>query len=527
MPSRESLIASLMQTLPESLTLSDLSALYPLAERLQTKRDLEKSLLAFTKYFFKAWKGEEFIENWHHVKICEALEAVERGEIKNLLINLPPRYSKTEIAVKNWIARCMGKNPRAKFIHLSYSDDLALDNSSEIKDLIRSDEFQQLWPLRLKDDSQSKKKWYTQQGGGVYAAAAGGAITGFGAGSTVYNPDIFGGAIVIDDPLKADHAFSETEREKVNRRLVNTIQSRRNDPHHTPIVIIMQRLHEDDMSGFVLAGGMGEEFHHLKIPAISDGVALWPAKHTLDMLLALKAADSFTFSGQYMQEPSPEEGSFFLREHLRYYDTAPQHMRTYISSDYAVTEGGGDWTVHLVVGVDPRDDIYLLDMWRDRTDSLTWVEALLDMAARYKPLELIGEKGQIDRSVKPLLRKRMQERKQYYYERTYNMPKGGSDRSAKEISAQAIRGRFAQGKVYLPRHAPWVADLIHEMMMFPAGKHDDQIDCLALIGRRLAELVAAVVPKVPADPIQEMLKPKTFNDLLAESRRMRKARESY
>jgi len=233
--------------------------------------------------------------------IFDALERVVRGETRRLIINIPPRYSKTEIAVKMFVAWCMANNPAAKFIHLSYSDDLALDNSSAIRDLIKSQEFQRFFPMALRTDSDSKKKWMTEARGGLYATAAGGAITGFGAGGMgrVYcgngSPaDGFAGCIILDDALKPDDAFSDTMRDRINRRYTNTIASRTNSPE-TPVVVIMQRLHENDMAGFLLNGGSGEEWEHICLPAITpEGEALWPEKHSIEMLRQMEEADPYT-----------------------------------------------------------------------------------------------------------------------------------------------------------------------------------------------------------------------------------------
>ena len=324
----------------------------------------ESDLLFFTRYFFKAQTGQKFICAGLHAQIVAALMSVVRGEIKNLIINVPPRYGKTELAVIKFIAWCIALNPAAKFIHLSYSDDLALDNSGKVKELVESEEYQIFWPVRLKQDSKSKKKWYTEAGGGLYATAAGGPLTGFGAGSTVEGDGLFHGAIIIDDPHKVDDIYSDIERAKVTHRLNTTIKSRRNS-RHTPIVIIMQRLHEEDMAGFALAGGMGEEFHLLKLQALNpDGTALWDFKHTAGELRQMQLTDPYGFSGQYQQEPSPEDGEFFKRAWVKWYDlpSMPKHMRFYGASDYAVTADGGDFTVHLVVGVDPNDDIYIVDL---------------------------------------------------------------------------------------------------------------------------------------------------------------------
>lgn len=475
----------------------------------------EHDLLFFTRYFFKAQTGHKFIVAGLHEQIRDVLMRVVRGEIRNLIINIPPRYGKTEIAVIKFIAWCIALNPAAKFIHLSYSDDLALDNSSKIKELIESDEFQRFWPVKLKQDSKSKKKWYTEAGGGLYATAAGGPLTGFGAGSTV-DDGKFHGAIVIDDPHKVDDAASELERKKVTARLNSTIKSRRNS-RNTPIIIIMQRLHEEDMTGFAMAGGMGEEFSQLTLRALrEDGTALWDFKHTGDELRQMQRTDPYGFSGQYQQEPSPEDGEFFKREWLSYYDELPKHLRMYGASDYAVTADGGDYTVHLVAGVDPNDDIYLADLWRGRTDSLEWVEVLLDLIVRHKPLEWAEEGGQIRRSLDPLITKRQAERKAFCYRKQF------TSATDKPTRAQAIRGRMAQRKVYLPKHAAWAEPLIRELLQFPNGKHDDQVDALSLLGRMLAEMVAADKPK-ESKP-WEVPPPPTLNQMLEDHIR-RKRRE--
>lgn len=412
--------------------------------------------------------------------IAEALAKVKRGEIRNLLINIPPRYGKTELAVINWIAQCLADNPRAKFIHLSYSDDLALDNSSKARDLIRSDEFQALWPLKLKDDADSKKKWYTEQGGGLYATAAGGAITGFGAGVTEDTDDgLFYGAIIIDDPLKVDDAAREGERARINDRLNSTIKSRRNS-RKTPIIIIMQRLHEEDMSGFVLAGKMGETFHHLKLQALRpDNTALWPYKHTTDELKNMKAADPFGFSGQYQQEPSPEDGTYFKREWFKRFNLGeqPQVLSKYGASDYAVTKDGGDFTEHGVGGFDDKEDLWFVDWWSGQTSADVWIEQEAKLVADNDPILWVGEAGVIQKSIEPFLEKEMRGKRYYRHEWLSST----KDKAARARSFQALA---AQGKVHIP-NTPWGESLIFQLLQFPAGKYDDKVDVCGLFGRLL------------------------------------------
>jgi hypothetical protein len=280
-----------------------------------------QSFLFFIRFFYKINHNRKFIVNDHHVIICDALEKVLRGETKRLIINVSPRYGKTEIAVKNFIAYGLALNPSAKFIHLTYAAKLALDNSEEAKDIITREIYQRMFPVAIKRDSKAKDKWYTTSGGGVYAAAAGGQVTGFGAGRVdeeeIIDPgtldefigsamikEEFGGAIIIDDPIKPDDAFSDVKRNRVNERFENTIRNRVNS-RNTPIIVIGQRVHEEDLCGYLMKTEPGE-WTVLKLPCLKDdGTALWEMKHTVDELLHLNSISSYVFESQYQQDPKP------------------------------------------------------------------------------------------------------------------------------------------------------------------------------------------------------------------------------
>lgn len=285
-----------------------------------------KSTLNFTRYFFKAMQKKKFVIGEHHRRVCEALDKVLRGETRRLIINIAPRFGKTELAVKQFIAEGLAINPAAKFIHLSYSGNLAMDNSVAIKDIVKSEAYQQIFNTRIKDGSDTKNRWETEQGGGVYATSTLGQITGFGAGAVdVPNePYKFAGAIVIDDPIKPEDALSDIMRERVNRRFETTIRNRVNS-RNTPIIIIMQRLHENDLCGY-LTSNEPEEWEVVSLPCIytdDEGQphSLWDFKFTLDELHKLKLINSFVFDTQYMQNPKPLEGLMY--EHFRTYETLP------------------------------------------------------------------------------------------------------------------------------------------------------------------------------------------------------------
>lgn len=227
---------------------------------------LENDGIQFMRYFFKHREGTKMLRNWHHYVIEYVLQAVYDGKINRLVVNIAPGYSKTEQVVLNFIARGLAINPRSKYIHASYSGDLAQENSSKIKEMVGGEQFQELWPMDIRVDSKGKKRWFTEKGGGMLAAPAGGQITGFRAGRMESG---FTGAFVIDDPVKPDDAYSAVKRNAINNRFNNTMRSRL-AVEEVPMIIIMQRIHEDDMSGYLLKGGSGDKWHHLVIPTLLD-----------------------------------------------------------------------------------------------------------------------------------------------------------------------------------------------------------------------------------------------------------------
>lgn len=233
-------------------------------EKRMLKFMLENDGIQFMRYFFKRREGTKMLRNWHHYVIEYVLQAVYECKINRLVINIAPGYTKTEQAVLNFIARGLALNPRSKYIHASYSADLAQENSSKIKETVQLPEFQELWPMNVRVDTKGKKRWFTEDGGGMMAAAAGGQITGFRAGRM---EEGFTGAFVIDDPVKPDDAYSVVKRTAINNRFNNTMRSRL-AVESVPMIVIMQRIHEDDLSGYLLKGGSGDIWHHLTIPTL-------------------------------------------------------------------------------------------------------------------------------------------------------------------------------------------------------------------------------------------------------------------
>lgn len=301
-----------------------------------------------TRYFFYAENARRFNVGEHHKRIAAALDRVFSGQCTRLIINCPPRYSKTEM-LKAFVKKGLAINPASKYIMLSYSANLALDNSERIKDAVASEWYSDIFPwVQIKRDSRSKQKWYTTAGGGIYATSSDGQVTGFGAGLVKEEPagdfedidtanNVWGGAIIIDDPLKPLDASSPVKRQKVNDQFENTIRSRVND-RSTPIIIIMQRLHKQDLCGYLL-DLEPDEWEVLSLPALSvdsEGreIALYPFKHTVEELHKIQAANRFTFETQYQQNPQAINEKLWLfafdrrkhTGHVEYDPTSPLVM---------------------------------------------------------------------------------------------------------------------------------------------------------------------------------------------------------
>lgn len=401
------------------------------------------------------------------------------------MLLLPPRHGKSELASKRFPAFCLGRRPDLQFISASATSGLAEDFGRDVRNIISSPEYGHLFPhTALAEDSQAKGKWNTSAGGVYYAVGVGGAVIGRGA-------DIF----LIDDPYStmAD-AQSETTRKNVWEWYTGTVYNRLQPGG--AIVLINHRMHEDDLTGTLLAQQLagGDEWEVVELPAISpSGNALWPEAYPIEALERIKRNTLPRFwSALYQQQPAPDEGEYFKREWFRWYSDPPRHLRKYGASDYAVTAKGGDYTVHIVVGIDPDDNLYVLDIWRAQTESHIWVEEFINLIDRHKTLNWAEEPGQILKSLGPFIDKRMRERR--VYGRREQMPSVAD----KPTRCRAFQARAAMGKVYLPEKASWVPDLLAELTSFPAGKHDDQVDALGLIGRLLDQMLAGRVPKAEA-----------------------------
>ena len=426
-------------------------------------------LLTYSQTMFKARKGADLIINQHLVDICDALERVVIGQTRRLIINMPPRAGKTEQAVINFISWCMGNFPDSEFIHASYSKRLATANAYAVRAIMQHEKFTEIFDhTELSLDSKAKDEFRTAQGGIVYATGADGTITGFGAGLM---REAFGGAIVIDDPHKAGEANSATMRQNVIDWFSTTMESRKNSPN-TPIIIVMQRLHENDLSGFLLGGGNGEEWEHLKISAIDDnGESFWPTQFPIEMLNRLRDTNSYVYAGQYLQEPAPVGGGIFKQEWVRHWQVLPLFDYRMIYADTAQkTNEQNDYSVFQHWGKAKDGKIYLIDMIRGKWEA----PQLLQQAKAF------WDKSKVMQG--STLRKVMVEDKSsgtglIQQLKQSNVPVEGIPRNRDKISrAYDASPQVEAGNVLLMQNNEHLSDMLNEMALFPMASHDDTLD---------------------------------------------------
>jgi predicted phage terminase large subunit-like protein len=476
------------------------------------KSKCESDHLFFTRYFFKARQGIKFKVNWHHQLIADTIDRVLSGELKNVVFNLPPGGSKTELVVINLIARGLALNPRARFLHLSGSDALASLNSATTREIITSDEYQKLWPLKIADDAKAKKRWNVevdgQPAGGVYATSLGGQVTGFRAG---HMAEGFQGAIIIDDPIKPEDAFSPAKINGANRRLLTTVKSRKANPD-TPIILVMQRVGENDPSGFIEGGNVDGKWHFVKIPAVLDDAyvasldpkyrrliepsekvegrfSYWPYKEPIGQLLTMeigKGVDQnggrisrYVFWSQYQQKPKTPGGNIIKGKGFTRYRVLPRMKQRKIFADTAQkTKERNDYSVFEEWGLGVDGLIYLLDLIRGKWEAPELQKRAIAFWAKAKARDS-DQFGQ--------LRKMVVEDKssgtgliQTIKLPPYNIPiepiQRGVDKYTRVLDVLTY---IDCGQVCVPEEAPFTTDFIAECEAFTADDShdfDDQVD---------------------------------------------------
>jgi len=505
-----------------------------LAQRVLARR----RLLQFTQTTYPTYKA-----GWVHDDICRRLERfsqqVTAGLSPRLMLLMPPRHGKSELASIRFPAWHLGHNPTHEIINVGYNLDLPMRFSRKVREITRDPMYTAMFPDTVLDpDSQSVEAWNTTRGGGFTAAGVGGGITGKGAH-----------ILIIDDPLKNQEEADKVEhRDKLWGWYQSTAYTRL--APGGGVLVIETWWNDDDLAGR-LQQAMGTEpdadqFEIVRYPALSESweyrddsnpdvpgpivrsdveidtanpplgygnqltllrpkdFCLHEDRYPTEALKRIRAnLQPRIWSALYQQNPVPDEGMYFKKEYFRYQKSVPvpTNLRIYTAWDFAIGEKQqNDWTVGATILQDENDTLHVLDILRIKGDSFQIVEAMLDTAARWGSLPTSGylmgaEDGQIWRAIEPLLKKRMGERRQYP---PYEVLRPMTDKLAR---ARPLQGRMQQGRVIFPESASWLAQAEQELLRFPAGAHDDVVDALAwaaylCMGKEPPKL--AVPPPLPS-----------------------------
>lgn len=380
-------------------------------ERVIIRSKSTKSFLNFTRIWFELIQGDRLLVNWHHRLMASKIDDLLAGRLvpRNLIINIPPGGTKTEffsIHFPAYVNALVQEKRLKRFrnLNISFADTLVKRNSRRTRDIIASREYQEFWPCSFGVNQAEEWEIKDERGrsiGQTVSRSSNGQITGGRGG--YYGPE-FSGMVMLDDYNKPVDMLSESRRKSANTLLVNTIRSRRGDKskeHPTPFVSIQQRLHTDDATGFMLAGGMGVPFHHVAIPAMIDekyiqsldepwrslcwetvkdtdsvvvgGVrywSYWPQMEDVNDLLQLWEKDRYTFLSQYQQNPMALTGGIIDTSWFRTYTTLPKltHRAVYVDTNSGKVEDWLDYTVFTLAGMGVDGNLYIIDVVRGRWD---------------------------------------------------------------------------------------------------------------------------------------------------------------
>jgi predicted phage terminase large subunit-like protein len=427
--------------------------------------------------FYELNPETEYLHNWHIEVIAEALEQCRKGELRRLIINVPPRSLKSHMTSISFVAWLLGHNPAAQVICASYAQDLSDKMAADCRSLMTAHWYQDLFPVtRLAMRRQAVHDFMTSEKGFRLATSVGGVLTGRGADF-----------IIIDDPLKPDEALSDTQRNAVNNWYDHTLISRLNDKRTGCILLIMQRLHEDDLVGHVLPQG---DWRVLKFPAIAEesethavhttygqkifrrkeGEALHPQREPLGILAAMRETQGeYNFAGQYQQAPSPLGGGIIKTEWFKLY--RPEELPNQFDHKFQSWDTANkcselnDYSVCTTWGMSNKH-LYLLDVQRKRLDYPDLRRAVKQHADRFNPRNiLIEDKASGTQLIQDL-------KADGIYSVTRYDPKSLD----KVMRMHSVSAMVENGFVHVPAQADWLAQYLHEMAVFPNGKYDDQVD---------------------------------------------------
>jgi predicted phage terminase large subunit-like protein len=419
--------------------------------------------------------GTRFLPNWHIDAIAHELDRVRRGDVTRLIINMPPRNLKSITASVAFPAFLLGHDPRRKIFGISYGMDLAAKHASDFRSVVQSDWYGRVFP-RARIRRISDPDVFMTAGGFRRATSTGAALTGLG-----------GDMFIIDDPLKPVDALSEPLRNQVNQWFSNTLVSRLDNKATGAIIVVMQRVHLHDLTGHLLEHG--SDWTVLSLPAIAEadeqiaiapgqthlrraGEAIHPEHEPLEVLQKLRRdVGSEIFAAQYQQSPVPPGGAMIKRETLRYYETPPE--RTYKAKviqswDTAAKAGTqNDWSVGTTWLV-LDNQYYLLDLTRGRYEYPKLRDAVLALAKRFEPNTILIE----DASTGTALAQELRQMGGF----VVKLIPVERDKTTRLYLQQA---KLEAGQVFFPKNAPYLLELERELLSFPRGKNDDQVDSIS------------------------------------------------
>lgn len=438
---------------------------------------LRQDLCAFIeRSFYELNPTSIFHPNWHIECVASKLESCRRGEATRLIINQPPRSLKSHCASVAFPAYLLGKDPTTQVLCVSYGQDLANKHALDCRAVMSSRWYEAVFPrTRLSPSRQAVDEFMTTQRGFRLSTSVGGVLTGRGADF-----------IIVDDPLKPEEALSETQRNAVNEWYEHTLYSRLNDKKKGCIIIVMQRLHEDDLVGHVLEQ---EPWEIVRLPAIAEedetfeiptpygvrrfqrraGEALHPDRESVDTLSRIRSTlGEYSFAGQYQQAPAPLGGGLVKAEWFRTYstrETLPKFEMILQSWDTAnkPTELS-DYSVCTTWGVKEKR-LYLLQVFRKRLSYPDLKRAVREQAEAFNARTvLIEDRASGTQLVQELIGEGMHGVERYNPEMD------------KVMRMNSVTSSIENGFVLLPDQAPWLKEYVHELTVFPNGKYDDQVD---------------------------------------------------
>ena len=438
---------------------------------------LRERLSAFAQRCFRELSpAQPYLHNWHLDAITHHLEEVAAGRTKRLIITLPPRSLKSVLASVAFPAWLLGHDPHRRIICATYGRTLATDHANHFRRVAKSAWYRSLFPMtRLDPRKETEEEVRTTLGGYRLTATVGGALTGRG-----------GSIVIIDDAMKAADAQSESARHNVNSWFDETLLSRLDDKRNDAIVIVMQRLHVDDLVGHVLLSG---DWTRLDLPAIADDAAsiaigggryyhrragelLHPEREPQSVLDELRAnMGSAAFSAHYQQQPVPPGGNMVKWAWFGQWTELPQrksYSSKIVQSWDTASKGTqlADFSVGITARVE-RDALFILDVVRERLDYPALKKRIVREKERWNAdIVLIEDKGSGQSLIQDL-------RADHIYAKPIQ-PEGD-----KVVRMSACTARIETGAVLLPQTAPWLDAFRAELMAFPHGKHDDQADALS------------------------------------------------